>query len=770
MELFNNSAVDYPVGETLVSVFSAQAVLRPEAQAVVCGSGSLTYHELDEKSDRLSSYLVTTLNVRPNDLVGLLLDRSCDMIVGILGILKAGAAYVPIDPAYPASRKAYLLEDSGLQVLITQMDYLFDLSGFGGTVFAIDVQLEGLVLAPDYRHPEIGATDLAYVIYTSGSTGNPKGVMIEHGMIVNTIYAQQTIFEVSEGERCLQFSSPSFDASVWEIFMALASGGVLYIISEEQKRSPLQLEAYLEEEQISIATLPPAYLKQLRIEKLSGIKKLVTAGEAAIAEKAAAFNHYGTYYNAYGPTESSICATIFRVGPGTGISKTNIPIGKPIPNTEIYILDAGLKLQPVGVSGEICIGGAGVARGYLNREELSAEKFIANPFKPGERLYRTGDLGRWLADGNIEYHGRLDDQVKVRGYRIELGEIESALNGHSDVSSSVVQALDLGSGERELVAYVVSGTVLNVPELRQYLQERLPGYMVPGHYVQLEALPLTANGKVDKKRLPSPAGQELSGGTVYEGARNGTEARLIGIWEEVLGRNGIGIHDNFFDLGGHSLKATRLAGHIHKEFGVKVSLRDLFSQTVLVEQAELISAGIQAEYSRIPEVGASPDYVLSSSQRRLWVLGQLSEANVAYNMPGVYEFRGELDAALLSSGFSRLISRHEVLRTVFRENGSGDVRQYILSPEELGFHMKEYDFRGDEDAQEQVKEEVREFVNESFDLAEGPLLRALLCRLSEDRWVFAYVMHHIISDGWSMEVLIGEVLGYYNSGKAGSPV
>ncbi|MFC0716122.1 condensation domain-containing protein, partial [Cellulomonas biazotea] len=244
-----------------------------------------------------------------------------------------------------------------------------------------------------------------------------------------------------------------------------------------------------------------------------------------------------------------------------------------------------------------------------------------------------------------------------------------------------------------------------MPELRQYLQERLPGYMVPGHYVQLEALPLTANGKVDKKRLPSPAGQELSGGTVYEGARNETEARLIGIWEEVLGRNGIGIHDNFFDLGGHSLKATRLAGHIHKEFGVKVSLRDLFSQTVLVEQAELISAGIQAEYSRIPEVGASPDYVLSSSQRRLWVLGQLSEANVAYNMPGVYEFRGELDVALLSSGFSRLISRHEVLRTVFRENGSGDVRQYILSPEELGFHMKEHDFRGDEDAQEQVKEE-----------------------------------------------------------------
>ncbi|MFC0513473.1 phosphopantetheine-binding protein, partial [Mucilaginibacter angelicae] len=257
-----------------------------------------------------------------------------------------------------------------------------------------------------------------------------------------------------------------------------------------------------------------------------------------------------------------------------------------------YILDAGLKLQPVGVTGEICVGGAGVARGYLNREELSAEKFIANPFKPGERLYRTGDLGRWLADGNIEYQGRLDDQVKVRGYRIELGEIESALNGHSDVSSSVVQALDLGSGERELVAYVVSGTLLNVPELRQYLQERLPGYMVPGHYVQLEALPLTANGKVDKKRLPSPAGQELSGGTVYEGARNETEARLIGIWEEVLGRNGIGIHDNFFDLGGHSLKATRLAGHIHKEFGVKVSLRDLFSQTVLVEQAELISSTI----------------------------------------------------------------------------------------------------------------------------------------------------------------------------------
>ncbi|MFC0516389.1 amino acid adenylation domain-containing protein, partial [Mucilaginibacter angelicae] len=547
-----------------VSLFEAQAAQAPGSPALVFGEQTLSYSELNGLSNRLAHFL-RLRGVGREDLVGICLERSLEMIVAILGVLKAGGAYVPVDPGYPSERISYMLKDSGCKVLIDDSllsEFRSSLAEYGA---------DNLAGVNESR-------DLAYVIYTSGSTGKPKGVMVEHRSVVRFFENMDKRFFLEPGWVFGAVTNYTFDISVLELLGTLTRGITLSLFSQS---NPLDILQAIRDKKINVLQLTPSGLTQLietdrndSINLIQTLKVLLIGGEPL---------GVGNYLklksgdnckaiNVYGPTETTIWSTSLLIS-----DSTSLTIGKPLLNESIYILDAGLKLQPVGVIGEICIGGVGVARGYLNREELSAEKFIANPFKSGERLYRTGDLGRWLADGNIEYHGRLDDQVKIRGYRIELGEIESALSGHGDVSSSVVQALDLGSGERELVAYVVSDTVLNVTELRQHLQERLPGYMVPGHYVQMDSLPLTSNGKVDKKRLPSPEGHVLLGGTVYEGARNETEARLIGIWEEVLGRNGIGINDNFFDLGGHSLKAIKLKSILNKRLNLSFTIRDIYN-------------------------------------------------------------------------------------------------------------------------------------------------------------------------------------------------
>ncbi|MFC0513436.1 amino acid adenylation domain-containing protein, partial [Mucilaginibacter angelicae] len=558
LESFNDTAVAYPEEETLVSLFEAQAAQAPGSPALVFGEQTLSYSELNGLSNRLAHFL-RSRGVGREDLVGIMQDRSEWLVISILGVLKAGGAYVPVDPGYPSERISYMLKDSGCKVLIDDSllsEFRSSLAEYGAD------NLAGVN----------ESKDLAYVIYTSGSTGKPKGVMVEHRSVVNLVIGQRAFFRIDETDHVLQFSNISFDASVEQIFIALTAGALLSVIDKETVQDPLKLESYITNSGVTHIHMVPEMLKNIEETNYPSLRRVVSGGDKCSTALATKWNAYA-FYNEYGPTETTVTSIELA---WNKLSSTELSIGKPIHNTGIYILDTGLKLQPIGVTGEICIGGAGVARGYLNREELSREKFIANPFKPGERLYRTGDLGRWLADGNIEYQGRLDDQVKVRGYRIELGEIESALNGHSDVSSSVVQALDLGNGEHELVAYVVSSKMLNVPELRQYLQERLPGYMVPGHYVQLDALPLTANGKVDKKRLPSPEGRELSGGTVYEGARNETESQLIRIWEEVLGRDGIGINDNFFDLGGNSMLIIKLSKAVNKVLMKEINTATFF--------------------------------------------------------------------------------------------------------------------------------------------------------------------------------------------------
>lgn len=577
LNVFNDTAVSYSA-QTLVELFEEQVEKRGAHAAIVFNDTTLSYEQLNEKSNQLGNYLRKKHRVKANDLVGIKLDRSEWMVISILGVLKSGAAYVPIDPEYPQERIDFMKEDSSCKVLIDE-DELEN--------FRREQKLYGNVNANPEEKSKPG--DLAYVIYTSGSTGLPKGVMIEQKAITNTILAQQKIFDIQEHERGLQFASFSFDASVSELFITLISGATLYIVDETMRKSPLLLEEYIANNKIDFATLPPAYLRLMRPDKLSTMKKLITAGEAAIYEQAVSFSTHGTYYNAYGPTESSICASIFKIEKGGTNIPPVIPVGKPIANTQLYVLDAYERLLPVGIEGEICISGAGLARGYLNREELNKEKFIAHPFKEGERLYKTGDLGKWLPNGSIEFIGRKDEQVKIHGYRVELGEIEHALKEYPQIEAAVVIAKTNQQQQKELLAYVVSKESVNTSELQEHLSRTLPVNMIPGYFIQLDELPLTTNGKIDRKKLPGTDGIQMETGVEYVAPRNELEEKLVNMWEEVIDREKIGVKDNFFKIGGHSLKAALLVSQIRKTFDVDLSLVELFKNPTV----EAIAAEIE---------------------------------------------------------------------------------------------------------------------------------------------------------------------------------
>ena len=588
-EEFNESFVPYAENKTLVALFEEQVEQTPDLTAVVFGEYSISYRRLNEEANRLANYLRMHHAIQKDDLIGIMLERSDRMVVAMIGVLKSGAAYVPIDPEYPKARKEFITKDTGIQVLITQTAHIFDLDYYAGEVFAMDAQQDSLNTSTSNTGTNVQPQDLAYVIYTSGSTGQPKGVMIEHRAIANTVQAQKTIFELKEGVRGLQFASSSFDASVWELFSVISSGGTLHIVNEECKKDAVALENYIFKNKIEFATLPPAYLQLLNMEKLQTINNLITAGEPANRDQVNTFTNYGTYYNAYGPTESSVCASIFKIARGTKIDTGNVPIGGPIPNTRLYILDNTHALQPVGTIGEICIGGAGLARGYLNQNTLTSEKFVSDPFRKGERIYRTGDLGRWLEDGNIEFIGRKDDQVKLRGYRIELTEIENALKAYPGVDAAVL-IIKTGKNEnKEMLAYVLSKEALLPNELRNYLGNILPAFMMPDHFIHIADLPLTSNGKVDKKKLPSPQGLETADITAYIAPRNETEEKLVMICKEILGVERIGVKDNFFESGGHSLKAIRFLSMLKKEFEVAIKLEEVFSNPTVEFLAEEIA-------------------------------------------------------------------------------------------------------------------------------------------------------------------------------------
>ncbi|OON70559.1 non-ribosomal peptide synthetase [Hymenobacter sp. CRA2] len=753
---FNGVAVPYPQ-QTIVALFEQQVRTYPEQPAVVFEGTTLTYRELDEQANRLAHHLQGAYGVGPDELVGIMLDRSEKMIISILAVLKAGAAYVPIDPEYPAARKDYILQDTGLKLLLTQLDYLFDLTQFTGELFAVDVQLDGLDTPITAPNAGIRPEHLAYVIYTSGSTGMPKGVMIEHAGIANTIQAQCAAFDIRPGERGLQFASSSFDASVSEIFIILAAGGTLHVIGEGTKKNPAQLERYLATHQIDIATLPPAYLQLLSPEGLRPMRKLITAGEAAIRHKVSEYARHGQYYNAYGPTEVSICGTIYPAAMGQPIEAPSVPIGAPIANATIYIVDDALALTPVGVVGQITIGGAGLARGYWHNPELTAEKFVPNPFVPGQRMYLTGDLGRWLPDGNVEFVGRKDNQVKINGYRIELGEIEQVLLRQPTVKEAAALVREDRDGNRSLVAYYVP-THPDAPQLeslRAALTEQLPGYMVPGYFVPVDQIPVTASGKIDRKKLPEPAGLAQADEATHVAPRTELEHQLTAIWEKYLGRTDVGVTDDFFALGGSSLKAMLIIKQITDELGYSLPIKVLFAEKSVEGVAQYLLSQEPAPTTSLAPLPAEPalHIPVSYNQRNYFSAWNMGTDVVVES----YEYE-QLDLPAFQWAVTQLVHRHEILRTVFVEE-AGTVRQQVLPPAAVPSAVAApVILASDEQLQELLTQESRR----TFDLSRAPLFGVSIYQLAGAAgFRVVATLHHILTDGYSAGVLQAELQQLY---------
>lgn len=598
---FNDDKTDYPKDKTLVDLFAEQVEKTPDNIAVIFEDRRLTYRELDRASDSFAAWLVNSYKIEPGETVGFIAERNELMIVGLMGTLKAGGVWLPIDPGIPANRIDYMIENSGCKLL------------FGDpNVYPENVGLkvcdpEKAFLKQDKAAmPGLEPGDLAYIIYTSGSTGTPKGVMVRHRGFVNMILCQIDGFEVSETDRVLQFSSASFDASLSEIFMALLKGAAVVMISRDVFDEPALFLDYVGEHDVSVVTFPPAYLNMMNRDPMPSVRTIITAGEPAIPDDARFYSENRRYYNAYGPTEASVCTSFHRVRsvePGN----TNIPIGKPVANLPVYVLDGLKNPVPVGVPGEIFVSGIGLAKGYLGKPELTAEKFVENPFAPGERMYMTGDLGKWLPDGSLQYLGRIDDQVKIRGYRIEPGEIKSMLIRRADIRDAAVVPLEDASGGLRLVAYIVpDDRIPDSAELRMYLGRHLPEYMIPSAFVPLEYLPLTSNGKVDKKSLPKPGASVVAGRSEYIAPRNAEETSLAAIWESVLGTGPVGITDSFFDLGGHSLLAVRLMNRIESEFGKRLPMAELFRGPTVEHLASVLadeSAGVREALVQIRSDG-----------------------------------------------------------------------------------------------------------------------------------------------------------------------
>jgi amino acid adenylation domain-containing protein len=769
---FNNTKVTYSE-KTVVDLFEEQVARTPDDVAVVYAGIELSYKDLNERSNRLSHCLRDHYGVSKSIKVGVMLDRSIESVIAMLGVMKTGACYVPIDHDYPMERVSYIIEDSSLEVIVSEEE-LFRKHVIKGSklvdIKKIDLKAGKKTNLEISNHLEDGS----YVIYTSGSTGQPKGVLQTHRMLSNLIQWDIHHSGIKPGLKHLQYASFSFDASLHDLYFVLSSGGIAYIVPGSSRLDYQSLKEEIITNKIEVLSMPfsalNAFCLEAEMESIEdhSIKYIVsTAEQLYVNEPLQKFlekNPSVELHNHYGPSESHV-VTSYRMSSGLGNIERRASIGTPISNSRIYILDGHQNLVPGGVLGELYIGGDNLAKGYLNKEDLTKERFVKDPFNIGELLYKTGDQGYWRSDGNIEFIGRKDDQVKIRGYRIELGEIEHALLRNEQVEEAVVLAKESQNNEQELVAYITSKTEQNVSDLRSYLKEILPGYMLPAYYVQLGSLPLNSNGKINKKALPVPGGLGLTSGVEYVSPRNEIEEKLVKIWEEILHRKSIGVKDDFFTLGGHSLKAVRLSNEYGKELSVKLSLKELFAHTSIESHAKLIQSSTRSNFIEIEKVTLQASYPISDAQRRLWVLSQFEEGSLAYNMAGIVYITEAIDIECFKRAIGSTLDRHEILRTVFREDGSGEIRQWILSKEDIGFKIDYKDYRQEENKELKVKEYITKDSNKGFDLENGPLLRAALIRVDEKEYEFYYNMHHIISDGWSMEVLRKDVFSYYESYK-----
>ncbi|MES1245512.1 MAG: amino acid adenylation domain-containing protein [Acidobacteriota bacterium] len=749
-----------------------QAARNPDAPAVVSGEDRLTYGELDRSADRLAARL-RALGVGPESVVAVCLERSPRQVLAILAVLKTGGAYLPMDPSNPSERLLYTLRDSGALAVLTREGLARELAPAGIPAICLE---DGNESAEAHSVAPLSGENLAYVIYTSGSTGNPKGTELRHSGLANLVAWHRRAYGLMPADRCALLAGPGFDASVWEIWPALASGASLRVPPAEIVASPPDLWAWMAAEEITVTFLPTPLAEAVLAEPGSdrlALRAILAGGDRLLRRPRP--EHPFVLVNHYGPTESTVVTNAGAVLPEGDRPPA---IGRSIDNIRVFVLDRAFRPVPVGVPGELCVAGAGLARGYRHRPELTAEAFVPNPFgTPGDRLYRTGDLVRWLPDGDIEFLGRIDHQVKIRGFRVELGEIDAALVDLPEVRDAVV-LVDPAGGEKRLVAYLTprEGAVLPaLPALRETLSARLPSYMVPSAFVALEAMPLNASGKVDRKalaRIRPESGPEAEAADVRLGP---TEEMLAGIWSELLGVERVRPADDFFDLGGHSLLATRLVSRLREAFGVELPLRAVFQTPRLDALARRIDealrdAGGVAAPPVLPltaeERGPWPP--LSFAQERLWFLDRLEPGGVLYNVPSALRAAGRLDVAALEAALNEIVRRHESLRTTFDQH---EGRPYQAVAPELRISVPVVDLAG-------LPEEIREAearrvldteAGQPFDLLRGPLLRALLVRVAEGDWAMLLNLHHIVSDGWSVGVLTGETAALYSAFLEGRP-
>ena len=779
IEIPNRTNQKFPFEGTIHQLFEHQVDATPSKIALITDLETVSYQDLNQKANQLAHFLMRN-GIGPEITVGISLERSINMVIALLGVLKAGGAYVPLDPGYPAERLAFMFQDLGISLLITESKLGTSLLFQGNCIF-IDEAWEDITQENNQNpNSEVNPRNLAYIIYTSGSTGQPKGVMIEHRNLVNLTQAQVQTYDLTSQDRILQFISLSFDAAGEEIYPALCSGAALAIPKQDIDLSARSVWKFCSENDVSVLHFPAALWHQLvqetvehEIKLPNRVRLTVVGGETPSLErltgwvKAIQFSditHQNIFINSYGPTETTITASYYKLNlTDIEILKNNrIPIGQPLSNTKIYLLDKNFFPVPLGAAGEIYIGGAGVARGYLNQPETTQESFVEDPFYPGMRLYKSGDLARRLKDGNLEFIGRVDNQVKLRGYRIELGEIESVLLSYPAIKSAAVILHPL-TNSFQLVAYLVPNPAskLNFAEIKDFMQSRLPDYMVPAGFVIIDELPKTPSGKIDRKALPMPDMDKLA---PVKDATTPIEELLVNIWEYVLGRSNIGINDDFFDLGGHSLLATQLLSRVRETFQVEIPLRDLFTEPTIYSLGKMIEAVKLGDDGLVapPIVPIKREQLLplSFAQQRLWFLDQLSPGNLFYNIPVVLRIKGDFNSAAFAASLNSLVKRHEILRTTFTTK-SGNPIQLISPDYELDLPLVDLAFEDDLSREEKAFLLAKEEANIPFDLVKGPLLRAKIVRITENDFLALITMHHIVSDGWSMNLMIREIMTSY---------
>ncbi|WP_338499014.1 amino acid adenylation domain-containing protein [Streptomyces sp. SJL17-4] len=754
--------------------FERSADRVPDAKAIVSGGTAVSYAELDARANRIAHYLIGQ-GIGPESVVGLCLPRGVDVIAAILGVWKAGAGYLPIDPAQPTDRIAYMLRDSRAALALTTEEILDELPAGRSRLVAIDdtfVEMQLAAAPTDRPERSVDSQSLAYVIYTSGSTGRPKGVAVTHGGLANyTASVPDRLGFGDEGARYALLQAQATDLGNTVVFASLTTGGELHILEEGAVTDPELVAAYLAEHEIDHFKIVPSHLAALTtsgIEPVLPRRSLVLGGESTPPALATALLTAAagerSVHNHYGPTETTIGIATTRLT-AEAIADGTVPVGTPIANTRFYLLDDRLNLVVPGAAGELYVSGAGLARGYVGREALTAERFVANPYETGQRMYRTGDRAKWTADGQVVFLGRADDQVKIRGYRIEPGEVQGALTGHPLVDQAAVVAREDNAGDRRLVAYVVADDlepqekIQLAPALKEFAAQRLPEHMVPSAVVVLDALPLTGNGKLDRKALPAP---DYSSSLASGGRRAATlqEEILCLAFAEVLGLPEVGVDDDFFELGGHSLLAVRLVSRIRSVLGVEVEIRALFEAPTVAGLAERLT-GARTARAALTARERPERLPLSYGQRRLWIINQMDGPSPTYNIPVATRLAGAVDAGGMGAAFRDVLARHEVLRTVF-EVADGEPYQRIVAVDDLDWELTVSDV-----TPEDLPGAVAGAKAYTFDLSSEVPVRAWLFRAGPEEHVLVVVVHHIAGDGWSWAPLARDVATAYEARRSG---